>query len=232
MYRSKEPSFRFNISPGYPVKNAIKTDRHPNPDTSIFNAWQQAIINDIIQFHLQQAEAEFQNALNQEKNSAYQNGVQAGLKQAQTQYQKQLNQAIQSFQTLTKEVSAFSDRFIEEQEQTVLNLILTMARKVIDTELTINPEAVLNVVRNCLNLINEREEIKIHVNPGDWGIVRENIKTLNLKIDLPQHIDIISSSQIKQGGCRIEFKSGSVDADIETQFDEIKRKILKYAETD
>ncbi len=228
----KEPSFQFNINPGYPVKGAQKTDHHPNSNESIFNKYQQDIISEIIQFNIQEAEDSFQSSLEKEKSLAYQNGIQAGLKQAQQQYQKQINQSLQTLQSIYNELSHFSERFIEDQEQTFLTLIMTLSKKVIDTELTINPEAVLNVVRNCLNLINEREEIKILVNQNDWSTVKENINYLNLRNELPKQIDIISSPQISQGGCRIEFKSGSVDADIDSQFEEVKRKLLKYAKTD
>ncbi|MDD3501811.1 MAG: FliH/SctL family protein, partial [Candidatus Cloacimonetes bacterium] len=110
------------------------------------------------------------------------------------------------------------------------DFIISIARKVIDTELEINPNIILNVLKNALNLINEREEIRILVNPKDWLTVKENLKNLNVQFELPKQIEVINANEISPGGCRIEFSSGSIDADIETQFQEIRRKLLKNAE--
>jgi flagellar biosynthesis/type III secretory pathway protein FliH len=82
-------------------------------------------------------------------------------------------------------------------------------------------------LKRSLQYLNEKEEIRILVNPNDWGIVKENINKLHLNIDMPKNIEIVAVENIQAGGCRIDFKAGSIDADIETQFAEIKRNLFK-----
>ncbi|MDD2651160.1 MAG: FliH/SctL family protein, partial [Candidatus Cloacimonetes bacterium] len=166
----------------------------------------------------------------QESQKSYQKGIKEGVKQAQHQFQSQVNQTLKIFNQLLDSISSQTDKIKEDQQQELLDFIISIARKVIDTELEINPNIILNVLKNALNLINEREEIRILVNPKDWLTVKENLKNLNVQFELPKQIEVINANEISPGGCRIEFSSGSIDADIETQFQEIRRKLLKNAE--
>jgi len=226
----KNDTFIFNIKPGMPVKNVQKTLTHPNPTNSIFNEYQLHLINQLIQIHVDEANAQLNTRLLQEKKEEYQKGVKAGIQQAQQQLQNQVNQSLKILTQITSNLSSQLDQIKEDQEQELLAFIISMARKVIDTEIETNPVIILNVLKNALNLLNEREEVKILVNPKDWLTVKENINKLNLQIDLPKQIEIVNVPEISPGGCRLEFKSGSIDADIDTQFEEIKRKLLKNAE--
>jgi flagellar biosynthesis/type III secretory pathway protein FliH len=228
-YHSNEPYY-FNIKPGLPVKSASKSKSHPDPSKSIFNDYQLNLINQMIQYHVDEAINQLNARLLQEKKEEFQKGVKAGIQQAQQQLQTQVNQTLNILNQLTANLSSQIDQIKEDQQQELLAFVITMARKVIDTEIETNPVIILNVLKNALNLLNEREEVRILVNPKDWLTVKENINKLNLQIDLPKQIEIVNTPEITPGGCRLEYKSGSIDADIDTQFEEIKRKLLKNAE--
>lgn len=221
--------FFFNINPGFPVRNARRGTEHPNPETSIFNPYQLQLIQKIVEANVTEQLEIAQADFIKDKQEEYKKGMEAGLQKALKQYQAQVELAINNLTAITGSLSAQYDKIKEEQEQDILNFIISLSQKVIDTELELNREVVLNVLKNALNLLNEREEIKILVNPRDWLTVKENINSLNLRIDLPANIEIINTPTISAGGVRVEFKSGSIDADIDTQFEEIKRKLLKYA---
>ncbi|MCB5250109.1 MAG: FliH/SctL family protein [Candidatus Cloacimonadales bacterium] len=220
----------FEISPGMQVKNARFVSEHPNPELSIFNLHQQQLINRLIESTLEKEIAQLDEKYKQESQKSYQKGIKEGVKQAQHQFQSQVNQTLKIFNQLLDSISSQTDKIKEDQQQELLDFIISIARKVIDTELEINPNIILNVLKNALNLINEREEIRILVNPKDWLTVKENLKNLNVQFELPKQIEVINANEISPGGCRIEFSSGSIDADIETQFQEIRRKLLKNAE--
>ncbi|HOE90889.1 MAG TPA: FliH/SctL family protein [Candidatus Cloacimonadota bacterium] len=217
----------FNINPGMQAKNARFVDGHPDPSTSIFDLHQLALINNMIENNVNKTIEKMNLKMEQENKDNYQKGLKEGTKQAQQQLQAQVNQTLIILNQLIANLSSQVDRLREDQEQEILSFIITIARKVIDIELETNPNIVLSVLKNALNLLNEREEIKILVNAKDWLTVKNNIDKLNLQFDLPKQVEIVNAPDISPGGCRIEFNSGSVDADIDTQFDEIRRKLLK-----
>lgn len=223
----KMPNFVFNISPGLDVISAYITKDNISPDESVFSTGQIALIEKILNTEIANIENNYLNKLEAEKKIAWQNGNQAGLKQAQNQMLSQVQILTEQMKSMLNSLSIQAESIIEYHEQEILKLVIKIARKIIDTEVSLNPEIVLNVLKNSLNFLNEKEEIKVLVNSNDWTIVKDNLKKLSLTIDLPENIEIISNPNIAQGGCRIDFKAGSIDADLETQFAEIQRKLLK-----
>jgi len=228
-----QPRFTFDISPGLELKNAHLTPDPISIDESIFSKGQiriiQKFITDEKQALQQRLESEFAAKLDSEKRTAWQNGNQAGItlvtNQFTTKYSTQVTEVTQQLEKIVDILSFKTDVFLAFHQEEILKLIIKLARKVIDVEVTINPDIVITSLKRCLELLNEREEVKIMVNPKDWGLVRQTLDDFTLSIDLPKNVEIVPNHEILEGGCRIEFRSGSIDADIETQFAEIKRNL-------
>ena len=226
-YLPRIPDYTFDISPGLHVLNAYITTDEISVEESIFSNSQYILIDKMLNTEIERLENEHKERLEAEKRLAWQNGNQAGIKQTQNQMLSQVQTVIDQLTQLMGNVNQYSDVFIEHFEQQALKLIIKIARKVIDAEVSLNHEIILNNLKRGLELLNEKEEIRILVNPDDWEMVNENINKLSLSIHLPENIEIIPLESTLAGGCKIEFKAGSIDADIDTQFEEIKRQILK-----
>jgi len=218
-------TYVFDISPGLEIKNAYLTDELIPIDESIFSRGQMRIIEKYIADQREKLEKEFATKLDSEKRTAWQNGNQAGITLTRNQFTAQVAQMSEQIAKVIDSISFHTDTFLAFHQEEILKLIITLARKVIDVEVTLNPDIIITTLRRCLDLLNEKEDIKILVNPNDWGIVRENLDDFGLSLDLPKNIEVVPNNEILEGGCRVEFKSGSIDADIETQFAEIKRNL-------
>ena len=223
------PDYTFEIKPGLESRNAYITDREISTNDSIYSRAQLLMINKMLTSERERLAAEYKVKLDAEKRTAWQNGNQAGITQTTNIMLSQVTPVIEKLETLILNITDRWFAFVEHQEEEVLELIIRMARKVIDTEIMIKPDIILNNLRRSLELLTEKEEIKILINPDDLNIVTENISKLKLSITLPQNLEIIPNESILPGGCKIDFKAGSIDADIDTQFNEIKRQIMKNA---
>lgn len=229
--RKKEP-FEYTIQPGYQVRNVkVLHNEEIDADASILSNYQTALFTRLSEEYAEQIRAEMNVQIEQEKRTAYQNGIQVGIKQTEAKYQKDLQQIVNLFEMIGTSYEQDYQLFVEQQEQTLLDIILKIARKVVNVELQLNPEIINVVLRNSLMLLNEKQSVRVFVNPEDWMRVKDAIEALRLKMDLPENVEVMIANDISQGGCRIDFKSGSIDAEIDTQFDEIRRKILKDAAT-
>ncbi len=218
----------FIIKSDLAVTNAhIVPFQSENQDRKVINQNLHNFFEKVYQQNLARVTADFETRLDAEKRQAYQNGISVGLKQAETKYQKELKNSFTLFEEMASQFQETFTQIIETEEQNLLKLVLSIAKKVVATEIQTNPETILSVLKNALNLLNDRIGIKIYVNPQDWMVVKDNLNSLNLRIELPDSVEVINSVDMIQGGCRIESKSGSIDADIQTQFLEIERKILK-----
>lgn len=222
-------NFVFNINPGLNVTNARISDSPFNPEMSVFKPDQINLIQQIINSEISAIEEQYMQKLENEKKIAWQNGNQAGVKQTQNQLISQVQKLTQNLEMIINNLNLQTEKIIESHEQDILTLILKIARKVTETEISLNPEIILNVVKKSLNLLNEKEEIKIHVHPENWSVVKDNLKKINLTVDLPENVEIVANENIAQGSCLVDFKAGSIDAELDTQFEEIQRKLLKNA---
>jgi flagellar assembly protein FliH len=187
----------------------------------------QEIIDKNVESAIMQYQQQFQIQLQEEAQKAYQQGLMDGKNQTVQKLGNDLQRSIQAIQKVALTLKGELHNIYQNEEQELLKLSLAIARKIVDNEIETNPELVLTVVKNSLNLMNERKKAKILVNAQDWTLVKNNISNLNIKTELPEDLEIVSSTAVKPGGCRVESPGGSIDADIETQFDEIKRRLLK-----
>ncbi len=226
----KKPDFVFNINPGLNVRDAYITNEPASTDESVFRPDQINLIEQIINAEISNIETQYTQKLEAEKKTAWQNGNQVGIKQTQNQLSAQVQKLSNSLSQIISSLQIQSEKIIENHEQDILTLILKIARKVIETEISINPDIILTVLKKSLILLNEKEDIKINVNPQDWANVKDNIGKLNLSFDLSDNVEIVSNESISQGTCRVDFTAGSIDADLDTQFAEIQRKLLKNTE--
>ncbi|PID27761.1 MAG: hypothetical protein CSB55_07540 [Candidatus Cloacimonadota bacterium] len=198
----------------------IETSYVHVPDT-------EELIKKNVEIALKEYREEIQEKLQEEIENAYLRGVADGKDQTVKKFGTDLQKAVQILQKITVSLKNELAAIYEAEEKELLKIAFSIARKIVDTETAIKPETVLTIVKNSLNLLNERKKAKIIVNPQDWITVKDNIADLNIKTEIPEDLEIVSSVTIKPGGCRIESSGGSIDADIDTQFEEIKRRLLK-----
>ena len=217
----------FDIKTGLELRNAFITDKSVTVDESIFTKGQITIVEKLLREEREKLQTEFAKVLEEEKRTAWQNGNQAGVTQTTNQMLSQVTPVIEEMEKVINNLNLQTDTFLKFHEQEILNLIIKIARKVIDVEVSLNPEIILNTLARCLEFLTEKDEIRIIVNPTEIEIIKENLNKLSLSYELPKNVDILGNAEILPGGCRVDFKAGSIDADIETQFAEIKRNLLK-----
>ena len=160
------------------------------------------------------------------KKKSYDEGFKKGVLQTETKYQAQIQNVINLFQNLIKTIKEKFPKMIQQNETDILNLTLSIAKKIVGESLKIEPLIVLEILRNSLTLLTDHQQIKIFVNPESWETVNSGLKTLNIKFELPKNTQIIGDKDVDLGGCRIETSTETIDGDISTQFDEIQRKLL------
>jgi flagellar assembly protein FliH len=154
------------------------------------------------------------------RQQAFQEGFTQGIAQGRVQAQAELDQQMQAFlDNQAKEAgerlaTLFSSAQVElvqaEQSmaQEVLALACALARQVLQQELTVNPNAVLPVLREALAQLGaDCKAAVVKLNPEDIDALGEQIQSefngiaLNLRAD----------ATVQQGGCVIESAGMVID---------------------
>jgi len=218
----------YTLNPGYRVIEAKLTQYKSVDNTvKVMTETDNQYFNKLLNEQMEKARKEFNVQLDIERRKAVQEGIEKGKKQALDQYATQFQKAFALLENINTTYKNEFKNLLEKEESNILSLIIDIAEKVVQVEVSLNEEIILGITRKCLQLLNDKKKVRILVNPADWMLIKENLATLKMKAEITDDIEVVNYDEIEQGGCKVECETGSVDGTLASQFDELKRKLLK-----
>lgn len=150
-------------------------------------------------------------------------GVQEGIRQAQ----QQLATSLQTAQNLIKELGEAKNNIIKDSEEELIKLSIAIATHIVKEEVKQNKDIVLKVTKDAINQLVDKQQVIVRVSPADIKTIRDAGHELVALLGGEGKVEIIPDELVGQGGCIIQSRSGSIDAEISTQIDEVKANLLK-----
>ena len=141
-------------------------------------------------------------------------GYAAGIQQARAEA-AQIHALLQNLQDALNQMD-------EQVAQSLLDLSLEIARKMVVETLQIKPEVMLNIVSSAIsNLPHFNQNAHLVVHPDDAELIRKHMG------EQLSHAGwkIFTDAQIKRGGCRAETTHSQVDATEEARWKRIVESI-------
>lgn len=160
----------------------------------------------------------WENLTAEESKKAYERGFSEGV----AFLKKENVQTLNVLAEIIKETGEWKNRLFKEAEGQMLNLVFSVAEKVIHTEVTTNRNVVLAVLREAVNNVVDREGMKIILNPEDYRFMMEIKPSFFQELKGIKNVTFEERAEIKPGGVVLESLSGEVDARLEQQMKEIK----------
>lgn len=125
--------------------------------------------------------------------------------------------------TLTlEELSRLRKSVIRETEQQMVQLALTLARRVVKREVTLDPDLVGAMAHVALDRLGQDSPATIRLNPDDYAAVVAS----RGEGWAGSHVTVVADAAIARGGCLVESDFGMVDASVDAQIDELSRALL------
>lgn len=155
---------------------------------------------------------ELERELHEIARESLKQGEKLGYERATAEQQEvvvRLSRAIQ-------EISGLRQRIREEAEMEMVALSLAIARRVLHREITIDPDAVLGLLRAALAKVQAREITRVRTHPAHESTLRSVLAE-------EQGIDIHPDSSLLQGDVLVETVRGTLDASVHGQLLEIER---------
>ncbi|WP_370680824.1 FliH/SctL family protein [Comamonas sp. GB3 AK4-5] len=134
------------------------------------------------------------------------------LQDYQAQQGQQIAQQLQGvLQSAQREVQNMQQRMAPD----VLQLACDIARQVVRQELRSNPQALLPVVREALDMMSaESKPATVRLNPQDWAQLQTT-----LKAEFPQpKIEWLVDASVAPGDCKVESAGAQVDGSLERRW--------------
>jgi len=147
----------------------------------------------------------------------YAQGERAGLEAGGKRAEAMLRRVAQTIE----ELGGLRQTLIHETEREMVQLALTLARRVVHREVTLDPELAAALAHVALERLGTNTPATIRLNPEDYTIVAQDSSRWG-----GQTVTVVPDPAISRGGCLVESAFGSVDATIERQFDELSRALF------
>ncbi|MNI01632.1 flagellar assembly protein H [compost metagenome] len=163
------------------------------------------------------------------KSEAYQQGYQEGQAQAELEMSRKMAEMMEEARQVLQEAYRAKEVIIQEAEPFLVELSCGIAEKIVDKQLTVEPQFAMDLIRK--NLARKREQglISLCVSPAQFSFVNAAREELALAVDSQAELQILPDSTVRDHGCVIRSSFGSIDARIDTQLAEIKKELIRIA---
>src|SRR5690625_3538864 len=167
-------------------------------------------------------EKEKEQLMQQAREQGFKAGFSEGKKQSLEKYKEQIQHINQLAELAEKDYQ----KTVEESTDTILQLSIHVAEKILDQALVDDPSLFKSVVNSALASINSHEEIAVYVHPNYYELLHQRKNELQQSVHGQATIKIYIDHDLDEKSCKIEHPFGQIDASIDTQLKEI-HKILK-----
>ena len=127
------------------------------------------------------------------------------------------------FQNAVNQLIDKREKIWQESEPEIIKLILTISSKMVGEEISNHGKDVIKyVVKEALSHVSGKKIVAVRLSPDD-------AKKINLLEEMKwadTNIKILEDGAITSGGCVIETDFGSVDCQIETRWEEIRKALV------
>ena len=116
---------------------------------------------------------------------------------------------------MIKELTGFRKENYDKVEREMVEMIISLAKKVIHFEFSMRENAVQDMIRLAVESVLDKESMVIKINPTDKKYAENFSPELHRLFDEIKNVNFESHPGIERGGCIIETNFGVVDASIE-----------------
>jgi flagellar assembly protein FliH len=168
-----------------------------------------------------QAQAQSDGIAEAARTMGHNEGVTVG----RMEIEAQLAQSVSSLQSVVEEARAQRQSVIESAEPELVRLAMSIAERIVHEQITVDPNIVVDNVRQALTRLVGREVVTLRVNPADLDTIRAHRDSLAGANDV-EHLRVVEDQRVDRGGVVVETDAGTIDAKVSTQIREARRTLL------
>ena len=148
---------------------------------------------------------------------AYQRGLRDGETAGARKMSEQVNATLRRLELSIEQLTLHRARIQREAEPELVKLSMAIARRILRRELTVDPDALLGLLKAGLEKIDASETHRVRVHPEQAALLG------TLLAGAARPVDVIADSALEAGAVVFETSRGALDTGLETQLREIER---------
>jgi len=145
-------------------------------------------------------------------------GIEKGIEQGLAKVEPEISQRMKVLEAF---ITSFNQPIAQQQEmieQSLLNLSLTLARKIIHCEVTQNSQPIIQAISEGVRIIGNQAPVTVRVNPDDVGVVEE---LYSAEKRVQANLVLESDPSLLVGDCVLETKSSTVTLNMEEKINQV-----------
>lgn len=165
-----------------------------------------------------------QDEAQQLRKKAFQEGYQEGVASARQDMQADMSKTLQECEQMLEEARNTKMNMFRSCEADMLRVCMAVAKRIIASEVTTNPNVVYSILQEALSYIDQPDNLTLYVNQRDLETVLELMQTNSLSdIGNKAALDVQVDNRISPGGLRLDSEVGTVDARMETRLANVEK---------
>ena len=184
-----------------------------------------AVFQDIEQARTEWEQTEKPELVQEAAAKGYEEGLKQGRMDGRNEYKEAIGEAVQVIDAAKEDYG----RHLENAEQTILDLSIAVAEKILGK--TIEEDgSFLALVKRAVKEAREYKEVQLHVHPDQYPEVLAHKDELYALF--PKDVDfyVYPDTDLNPYNCFIDSANGKIDAAIDSQLTEIKAKLAALLE--
>jgi type III secretion protein L len=106
----------------------------------------------------------------------------------------------------------------EETQKLVMPIALKAAKKIVASELTLNPKAIIDIVTQTLKTVAQHKKIVLYVNKADFDVLDANKGKIKELFESLESLSLRERDDVEQGGLVVETEAGIINAQIQDRW--------------
>jgi flagellar assembly protein FliH len=152
------------------------------------------------------------------EKTAYEKGYVQGQKDGFEYGRKSASIIQEQLENILKQLGSLPAGVFKDYRQWFIDACLTMVRRIVQRELTMNPENLTQLMTALLNEAEENQSLILYLNPRDLDMLKKNTPFEKWMEQVSRSFLVKADAGMTPGGCRLESEIQVLDAGIETQF--------------
>jgi flagellar assembly protein FliH len=152
-------------------------------------------------------------------------GLQDGIKEARKKTAATITEAVQALE----QAMHVKQQLIAEAEPAMVELSVMIAQKLIQKQLTLQPDWIVGLVKEHLKRKSSATAVTILVSPQQFPIVYAARDVLMACLDPMAELLVVPDQHVQDHGCIIRTPSGNMDCTVDTQLKAIRDSLTQVA---
>lgn len=162
---------------------------------------------------------------------AFEQGYDAGFGEGERKALEQWRATLAEANDIVERAKEQGDRYVEEQERTILELALVSAERIIQRELSRDETVYTDVVKRALKEARESKEIKLYVSPKYYELVASSQDELTELFPPDVPFLIFANDDFEDEECYVETNHGRIVVTIDEQLNVLKEQLIELLES-